>query len=38
MSDLFFDCLLDVLDVCDNERGVLKTVQLELSRETYLKG
>ena len=38
MSDLFFDCLLDVLDVYDNERGVLRTAQLEISREAYLKG
>ena len=30
--------LLDVLEVCDNEKGVLRRVWLEKCRETYLKG
>ena len=37
-SDFFLDCLLDVLEVCDNESGVLKRVWLEICRETHLKG
>ena len=37
-SDFFLDCILDVLGVCDNERGVLRRVWPEICRETYLKG
>ena len=35
---IFLDCVLDVLEVCDNERDVLRRVWLEICRETYLKG
>ena len=36
--DFCLDCLLYVLEVCDNERGVLRRVWLEICQETYLKG